>query len=286
MKIYEITLLEEQTGKLVNIVPGAEATVDMGDGTKTIIDLKKNPTALAKSPDGKIMMNKSGITSGGVQTQQPDPKTMMKPGEPVFMANPTGGATMEADDEPVNKVIKGPHGRLNIDRSKKGVTRVTRRGYRTDEPDRDKKVGRGRIQGSTGHTPGVGVPQKTSFSNVPHDFAARRARPKFDFDNDEEVNETDMKRRKFLASLGALAAGAGLGHAHMTNQLKQEHQDYLKQADYYTDRGEDALRSRDYKSACLYFDRAADSYEKAGMDKFVGPMKELSAKCKQRAGIR
>jgi hypothetical protein len=104
MNIFEIVkpLLEETTGKIVDVKPGAEATIDMGDGTKTVIDLKKNPTALVKSPDGKVMMSKAGITAGGVQTEKPDPTSMMKPGEPVFITD----KTMEARDDDTNAMAQ------------------------------------------------------------------------------------------------------------------------------------------------------------------------------------
>jgi|LakMenEpi03Aug12_release.lakeMendotaPanAssembly.Ray.scaffolds.fasta_scaffold14836_17 hypothetical protein len=87
MKIFELNEADITTGKLTDVKPGAEATIDMGDGTKTVVDLKKNPTALVKSPDGKVMFNKSGMTSGGVQPEQPDPTSMFKPGEPVTITS-------------------------------------------------------------------------------------------------------------------------------------------------------------------------------------------------------
>ena len=182
MKIFEITLREDSVMKLSQITPGVTATVDNGDGTKTEIDLRKNPTALVKSPDGKIMMNKSGITSGGTQTATPDPASMMKPGEPVFSTEPT----TETADRPKVRTIAGPHGRLTVDQNRKGVTKVSRRGFRTDEPDREKQVGRGRPVGSSGFTPGVGVPQRNSFSDVHTDWASGRRRPRFDPDFDDD----------------------------------------------------------------------------------------------------
>ena len=50
------------------------------------------------------MMNKAGITSGGVQTEKPDPTSMMKPGEPVFITD----KTMEAqgsDENPMAQAV-------------------------------------------------------------------------------------------------------------------------------------------------------------------------------------
>lgn len=284
MKIQDLNkkIKEEAVAKLGRIVPGVEAEVDMGNGTKTVIDLKKNPQALVKSPDGKIMMNTAGITSGGVQPQAANPTNIMKTGEPVF-STATNNTPME-DDEPKHKTIRGPHGRLDIDRSKKGVTRVTRRGYRNDEPERDKQIGRRRPVGSTGFTPGVGVAQKNSFSDVPTERGARRQNPRLD--RDDEITEVDQDRRNFLkkaAAVGAVAAGAGLGHVYTMNQLRKNHQELLQQADFFADRGEAALHERDLTTACRYFDRSADAYEQAGMANYAEPMRALADTCRKKA---
>lgn len=196
MKIFEITvqqLQEEQVAKLTRVVPGAEAEVDMGNGTKTVIDLKKNPTALTKSPDGKLMMNPQGVTSGGVQTQAPDPSQIMKPGEPVMVT----AKTMEDQQDSEPKVIRGPHGRLIVDRSRKGVTKVTRRSYATSEKpsgDGDKpRPGRGRQPGrrvgpdlrSAGLPGGVGAPQPTGFNRPSTERDAGRRLPRLDRDDSD-----------------------------------------------------------------------------------------------------
>ncbi len=193
MKIFEITkkrLREEQVAKLSRIVPGAEAEIDMGNGTKTVVDLKKNPTALTKSPDGKIMMNTQGVTSGGVQTSTPDPSQIMKPGEPVMVTAKT------TEDEDSVRILRGPHGKMRIDRSRPGVTKVTRRSYQStsDDPDKERGEKRGRPLGrrvpdhrSMGMSGGVGVPQKSSFSDVASDFKANRKRPYLDYDDDDFI---------------------------------------------------------------------------------------------------
>ena len=196
MKIFEVTLTEDTgTGKLVDIKPGAEATIDMGNGTKTVVDLKQNPTALVKSPDGKIMMNQAGITSGGVQPTAPDPASMMKPGEPVFMTDKV------QENEPTIKTIRGPHGRLDVDRGEKGVTRV-RRQHWGDTParDRDNSEPQGRrgrtlgtkIGASGEYGGGVGVPHPTGFSDVHSDRAAGRRQPRLD--RDDEFTESSEQR--------------------------------------------------------------------------------------------
>ena len=196
MKIFEVTLTEDTgTGKLVDIKPGAEATIDMGNGTKTVVDLKQNPTALVKSPDGKIMMNQAGITSGGVQPTAPDPASMMKPGEPVFMTDKV------QENEPTIKTIRGPHGRLDVDRGEKGVTRV-RRQHWGDTParDRDNSEPQGRRGRSLGtkigasgeYGGGVGVPHPTGFSDVHSDRAAGRRQPRLD--RDDEFTESSEQR--------------------------------------------------------------------------------------------
>lgn len=73
MKINEIT-----KAKIDTIKPGVEATVDNGDGTKTVVDLKKNPTALQKDDTGKTKLIKKP-KAGAAQ----DPAKIVKPGDDV-----------------------------------------------------------------------------------------------------------------------------------------------------------------------------------------------------------
>lgn len=81
MKINEIT--EMQVGKpsiIKNLKPGQSAEVDNMDGTKTIIDLKKNPTALQKDPKTKkVTINKK--PQAGAKA---NPATQVKKGDKVF----------------------------------------------------------------------------------------------------------------------------------------------------------------------------------------------------------
>lgn len=73
MKIYEVT------GKISKVQPGNSAEIDHGDGTKTVVDLKKNPQALAKDPaSGKVKLNKKPQPGGKV-----DPAKALKPGDEV-----------------------------------------------------------------------------------------------------------------------------------------------------------------------------------------------------------
>jgi hypothetical protein len=75
MKIKEI--LEAQPATISQLKPGQSAEIDHGDGTKTVVDLKKNPTALTKGSDGKVKLNKK--PPAGIK----DPATMVKPGDKI-----------------------------------------------------------------------------------------------------------------------------------------------------------------------------------------------------------
>lgn len=66
------------TSKIVDLRPGQAATIDHGDGTKTTVDLKKNPQALTKNPRGTIKLNKA--PKPGVAA---DPATLIKKGDIV-----------------------------------------------------------------------------------------------------------------------------------------------------------------------------------------------------------
>lgn len=73
MRIFEVT-----QSRVTNVRPGTSAEIDHGDGTKTVVDLKKNPNALQKDPTtGKVKMNKSN--SAGTNQS----KTTIKPGDTV-----------------------------------------------------------------------------------------------------------------------------------------------------------------------------------------------------------
>jgi phosphoenolpyruvate synthase/pyruvate phosphate dikinase len=76
MKMSEI--LEAPQSKITAMKPGVSAEIDHGDGTKTTVDLKKNPAALDKDETGKVKLNKKpnpGATK--------DPKKVIKPGDQV-----------------------------------------------------------------------------------------------------------------------------------------------------------------------------------------------------------
>ena len=75
MKIYEVMGKEP---KITNVRPGVSAEIDNGDGTKTVVDLKKNPNALVKDPatkKTKLVKNQPN--------QNKDPKNNPKPGDKV-----------------------------------------------------------------------------------------------------------------------------------------------------------------------------------------------------------
>lgn len=76
MRISEVTAT---SGKISKVMPNQSAEIDHGDGTKTVVDLKKNPTALTKDPtSGKVKLNKQG-KPGDVK----DPKQTINPNDEV-----------------------------------------------------------------------------------------------------------------------------------------------------------------------------------------------------------
>lgn len=75
MKINEVT-----TAK-VSRVTGNTAEIDHGDGTKTVVDLQKNPDALTKDAGtGRVRMNKGNQQSTG---SAPNSKQRVRPGDRV-----------------------------------------------------------------------------------------------------------------------------------------------------------------------------------------------------------
>jgi hypothetical protein len=97
MKVYEVTT----QAKITKVMPNQSAEIDNGDGTKTVVDLKKNPQALASDPEsGKLKLN----TQTGAKPGQPQ-----KPGGQGSAIKP--GATVELDNEaaPATELFKGLH---------------------------------------------------------------------------------------------------------------------------------------------------------------------------------
>tara|TARA_E500000178_G_scaffold304006_1_gene314543 strand:+ start:3626 stop:3883 length:258 start_codon:yes stop_codon:yes gene_type:complete len=83
MKINEITEMQGQKPSVIkNLKPGQSAEIDHGDGTKTMIDLKKNPTALQKDPKTK----KVTLTKKQQPGQKANPATQAKRGDKVVVA--------------------------------------------------------------------------------------------------------------------------------------------------------------------------------------------------------
>lgn len=64
--------------KISDLRPGQSATVDHGDGTKTTVDLKKNPQALTKDDKGSIKLNTAPRPG-----QKPNPTKLIKKGDLV-----------------------------------------------------------------------------------------------------------------------------------------------------------------------------------------------------------
>ena len=79
MKISEVM----QPSKVTKVMPNQSAEIDNGDGTKTVIDLKKNPQALAKDPaTGKVKLSTNAQQKPGQATMS-KPNTTIKPGDKV-----------------------------------------------------------------------------------------------------------------------------------------------------------------------------------------------------------
>ena len=75
MKINEITEMQGSKPAIIkNLKPGQSAEVDNMDGTKTIIDLKKNPSALQKDPKTK----KVTITKSPNRARKPIQQQLLK----------------------------------------------------------------------------------------------------------------------------------------------------------------------------------------------------------------
>lgn len=74
MKIHEIT--EQVTGKITTMRPGQAAEIDHGDGTKTVVDLKK--ANLTKDPATKKVKVIKKNTQGAA-----DPTQDIKPGDEI-----------------------------------------------------------------------------------------------------------------------------------------------------------------------------------------------------------
>ena len=71
MKINEITVSK------IEKVQGNNVTIDHGDGTKTVVDKKKNPAALQKDDKGQVKLNKNP------NNKKQNPASVIKPGDKV-----------------------------------------------------------------------------------------------------------------------------------------------------------------------------------------------------------
>lgn len=72
MKISEVV----SKAKIDSVKPNNSATIDNGDGTKTIVDLKKNPNALSQDEKGNVKFSKN-------PSPNTPAKTRIKPGQKV-----------------------------------------------------------------------------------------------------------------------------------------------------------------------------------------------------------
>lgn len=68
--------------KISDLRPGQSATIDHGNGTKTTVDLKKNPQALTKGDKGSIKLNAPAKPG-----QKPNPANLIKKGDLVDVKN-------------------------------------------------------------------------------------------------------------------------------------------------------------------------------------------------------
>ena len=91
---------------------------------------------------------------------------------------------VEEDNAAALKTIRGPHGKLDVDRSEKGVTKVKRQNWR--------QSGGATVSGGYG----VGVPQSTKFSSVDSERNANRRRPRLDRDEVSEEDDKDSAAKK------------------------------------------------------------------------------------------
>ena len=103
-------------------------------------------------------------------------KMRMKLNTPREYFDEQGIAEDDKDNAAALKTIRGPHGKLDVDRSEKGVTKVKRQNWR--------QSGGATVSGGYG----VGVPQSTKFSSVDSEHNANRRRLRLDRD---EVSEDD-----------------------------------------------------------------------------------------------
>ena len=91
-----------QSARVTKVMPNQSAEVDHGDGTKTVVDLKKNPQALAKDPEsGKIKLSTQQQKPGQAATPNKQ-STVVKPGDKVELDN-------EATLPPSAQLFKGVH---------------------------------------------------------------------------------------------------------------------------------------------------------------------------------
>lgn len=58
-------------------VQGNQVTIDHGDGTKTVVDKKKNPNALTKDDKGNVKLNQKP------DNKKQNPASVIKPGAKV-----------------------------------------------------------------------------------------------------------------------------------------------------------------------------------------------------------
>ena len=89
-----------QTGKITKMTT-SQAEIDHGDGTKTTVDLKKNPNALQKdTATGKVKMNKSNSAGNTNKPEAP------RPGDEVEVSEKTK-SIKRSTNNPMLKLLQG-----------------------------------------------------------------------------------------------------------------------------------------------------------------------------------
>ena len=87
--------MQQGAGKITDIKPGQTATIQTAPGVSTTIDLKQNPTALAKDETGKLKL----VTAPQQPGQGPEQGSEIKPGDEVQLSQEDSKSTISGDED-------------------------------------------------------------------------------------------------------------------------------------------------------------------------------------------